>query len=104
VRCEGALSGLWGTPSNHTHSPVLLRAILEAPVTEPRFLEQLQELDAKAAAVREQEAMGTAACADVRGVLDRLRVKVGSGLLRISFPGASHCFPLCRAWLALQIP
>lgn len=53
----------------------LVTAILEAPVTEPRFLEQLQELDAKAAAVREQEAMGTAACADVRGVLDRLRVK-----------------------------
>ncbi|MEJ1271090.1 hypothetical protein NN561_001923 [Cricetulus griseus] len=50
-------------------------AILEAPVTEPRFLEQLQELDTKAAAVREQEARGTAACADVRGVLDRLRVK-----------------------------
>lgn len=45
-------------------------------MTEPRFLEQLQELDAKAAAVREQEARGTAACADVRGVLDRLRVKV----------------------------
>ncbi|XP_006860415.1 PREDICTED: vacuolar protein sorting-associated protein 52 homolog isoform X3 [Chrysochloris asiatica] len=54
---------------------VLVTAILEAPVTEPRFLEQLQELDAKAAAVREQEARGTAACADVRGVLDRLRVK-----------------------------
>ncbi|KAG8512146.1 Vacuolar protein sorting-associated protein 52, partial [Galemys pyrenaicus] len=54
---------------------VLVTAILEAPVTEPRFLEQLQELDAKAAAVREQESRGTAACADVRGVLDRLRVK-----------------------------
>ncbi|KAL6082394.1 hypothetical protein STEG23_021549 [Scotinomys teguina] len=53
----------------------LVTAILEAPVTEPRFLEQLQELDAKAAAVREQEARGTAACADVRGVLDRLRLK-----------------------------
>uniref|UniRef100_A0A8C7B4C1 Vacuolar protein sorting-associated protein 52 homolog n=1 Tax=Neovison vison TaxID=452646 RepID=A0A8C7B4C1_NEOVI len=53
----------------------LITAILEAPVTEPRFLEQLQELDAKAAAVREQEARGTAACADVRGILDRLRVK-----------------------------
>uniref|UniRef100_A0A2K6V0M8 Vacuolar protein sorting-associated protein 52 homolog n=1 Tax=Saimiri boliviensis boliviensis TaxID=39432 RepID=A0A2K6V0M8_SAIBB len=53
----------------------LVTAILEAPVTESRFLEQLQELDAKAAAVREQEARGTAACADVRGVLDRLRVK-----------------------------
>ncbi|XP_037055637.1 vacuolar protein sorting-associated protein 52 homolog isoform X2 [Peromyscus leucopus] len=53
----------------------LVTSILEAPVTEARFLEQLQELDAKAAAVREQEARGTAACADVRGVLDRLRVK-----------------------------
>lgn len=73
-------------------------------MTEPRFLEQLQELDAKAAAVREQEARGTAACADVRGVLDRLRVKVGSGLLRVSFPRASHGFPLCSASLALQIP
>ena len=48
-------------------------------MTEPRFLEQLQELDAKAAAVREQEARGTAACADVRGILDRLRVKVRDG-------------------------
>lgn len=48
-------------------------------MTEPRFLEQLQELDAKAAAVREQETRGTAACADVRGVLDRLRVKVKGG-------------------------
>ncbi|XP_016074210.1 PREDICTED: vacuolar protein sorting-associated protein 52 homolog isoform X4 [Miniopterus natalensis] len=37
----------------------LVTAILEAPVTEPRFLEQLQELDAKAAAVREQEARGS---------------------------------------------
>uniref|UniRef100_A0A8C0PEL4 Vacuolar protein sorting-associated protein 52 homolog n=1 Tax=Canis lupus familiaris TaxID=9615 RepID=A0A8C0PEL4_CANLF len=53
----------------------LIMAILEAPVTEPRFLEQLQELDAKAAAVQEQEARGTAVCADVRGILDGLRVK-----------------------------
>lgn len=66
-----------GLPANPLYSSLLPRAILEAPVTEPRFLEQLQELDAKAAAVREQEARGTAACADVRGVLDRLRVKVG---------------------------
>ncbi|XP_038598181.1 vacuolar protein sorting-associated protein 52 homolog [Tachyglossus aculeatus] len=53
----------------------LVSAIVEAPVTDPAFLEQLQELDAKAAAVREHEAQGTAACADVRGVLDRLRLK-----------------------------
>lgn len=71
--------GCLGLPPHSSHPSLLPRAILEAPVTEPRFLEQLQELDAKAAAVREQEARGTAACADVRGVLDRLRVKVGSG-------------------------
>lgn len=68
--------GMLGLSPNPSHPFLLPRAILEAPVTEPRFLEQLQELDAKAAAVREQEARGTAACADVRGVLDRLRVKV----------------------------
>lgn len=68
--------GSWFLPNSSCPS-LLPRAILEAPVTEPRFLEQLQELDAKSAAVREQEARGTAACADVRGVLDRLRVKVG---------------------------
>ena len=80
------MPGVWfrvsrclGLPPHPSHPSLLPRAILEAPVTEPRFLEQLQELDAKAAAVREQEARGTAACADVRGVLDRLRVKVGSG-------------------------
>lgn len=72
-------------------------------MTEPGFLEQLQELDAKAAAVREQEARGTAACADVRGVLDRLRVKVGDGevtpettktslpdTFTLDFPGRAH--------------
>lgn len=64
-------------------------------MTEPRFLEQLQELDAKAAAVREQEARGTAACADVRGVLDRLRVKVrGGGYPRDCRTSLPNIFPL----------
>lgn len=89
---------------------MLPRAILEAPVTEPRFLEQLQELDAKAAAVREQEARGTAACADVRGVLDRLRIKVGRGVdtlettqtslpekSTLNCPGKAHCSLCPRA-------
>lgn len=83
-----------GSP-NPSHPSLLPRAILEAPVTEPRFLEQLQELDAKAAAVREQEARGTAACADVRGVLDRLRVKVvhGGGLSRLPEPASLRPSP-----------
>lgn len=62
-------------------------------MTEPRFLEQLQELDAKAAAVREQEARGTAACADVRGVLDRLRVKVRAGGIAQRLEPAPCAFP-----------
>ena len=78
-------------------------------MTEPRFLEQLQELDAKAAAVREQEARGTAACADVRGILDRLRVKVRDGddtpkitrtslpdTFNLGFPSSAHCSPSPR--------
>lgn len=69
-------------------------------MTEPRFLEQLQELDAKAAAVREQEARGTAACADVRGILDRLRVKVRGGdntpeITRTSIPDTT--------WVSLAV-
>lgn len=87
-------------------------------MTEPRFLEQLQELDAKAAAVREQEARGTAACADVRGVLDRLRVKVRGGVIpqrlrtsllntfTLDFPGRAHCSlsPRTLPRLTLQNP
>jgi hypothetical protein len=73
-------------------------------VTEPRFLEQLQELDAKAAAVREQEARGTAACADVRGVLDRLRVKVRGGGGQAS-PRTSPClFPEQFIFAPLSFP
>lgn len=85
--------GMLSLPPNPSHPFLLPRAILEAPVTEPRFLEQLQELDAKAAAVREQEARGTAACADVRGVLDRLRVKVRAGGIAQRLEPASRYLP-----------
>uniref|UniRef100_A0A8V5GYS9 Vacuolar protein sorting-associated protein 52 homolog n=1 Tax=Melopsittacus undulatus TaxID=13146 RepID=A0A8V5GYS9_MELUD len=53
----------------------MISTILEAPVPEPEFLEQLRELDGKLGAVKEQTFRDTLACADVQHVLDRLRIK-----------------------------
>lgn len=50
--------------------------ILEAPVTEPEFLEQLQELNGKINSVKEQAFRETVACADVQHVLEKLKIKV----------------------------
>ncbi|XP_027766004.1 vacuolar protein sorting-associated protein 52 homolog, partial [Empidonax traillii] len=55
--------------------PAMISAILEAPVTEPEFLERLRELDGKIGAVKEQAFRDTLACADVQHVLDKLKVK-----------------------------
>ncbi|XP_029821491.1 vacuolar protein sorting-associated protein 52 homolog, partial [Manacus vitellinus] len=49
--------------------------ILEVPVTEPEFLEQLRELNGKIEAVKEQAFRDTLACADVQHVLEKLKVK-----------------------------
>ncbi|NXJ58727.1 VPS52 protein, partial [Spizaetus tyrannus] len=49
--------------------------ILEAPVTEPEFLEQLQELNGKINSVKEQAFRETVACADVQHVLEKLKIK-----------------------------
>nr|XP_014432738.1 vacuolar protein sorting-associated protein 52 homolog [Pelodiscus sinensis] len=53
----------------------MLSTILEAPVTEQEFLEQLHELNNKINYVKEQAFRETMACADVHHVLDRLKVK-----------------------------
>lgn len=50
--------------------------ILEAPVTEPEFLEQLQELNGKIDSVKEQAFRETVACADVQHILEKLKIKV----------------------------
>ncbi|NXS71309.1 VPS52 protein, partial [Pandion haliaetus] len=52
-----------------------LSTILEAPVTEPEFLEQLQELNGKINSVKEQAFRETVACADVQHVLEKLKIK-----------------------------
>uniref|UniRef100_H9G6Y6 Vacuolar protein sorting-associated protein 52 homolog n=1 Tax=Anolis carolinensis TaxID=28377 RepID=H9G6Y6_ANOCA len=49
--------------------------ILETPVTEQAFLEQLHELNNKINAVKEQAFRETTACADVADVLDKLKAK-----------------------------
>uniref|UniRef100_A0A8C3H7A0 Vacuolar protein sorting-associated protein 52 homolog n=1 Tax=Chrysemys picta bellii TaxID=8478 RepID=A0A8C3H7A0_CHRPI len=53
----------------------LVVTILEAPVTEQDFLEQLHELNNKMNYVKEQAFRETMACTDVHHVLDRLKVK-----------------------------
>ena len=50
--------------------------ILEAPVTEREFLEQLHELNHKINFVKEQSFKDARSCLDVRDTLDKLRVKV----------------------------
>ncbi|KAJ6652467.1 hypothetical protein lerEdw1_011503 [Lerista edwardsae] len=54
---------------------VMISTILEAPVTEQGFLEQLHELNTKIGAVKEQAFRETMACADVADVLDKLKAK-----------------------------
>ncbi|XP_010568222.1 PREDICTED: vacuolar protein sorting-associated protein 52 homolog [Haliaeetus leucocephalus] len=53
----------------------MISTILEAPVTEPEFLEQLQELNGKINSVKEQAFRETVACADVQHVLEKLKIK-----------------------------
>uniref|UniRef100_A0A8D0HR09 Vacuolar protein sorting-associated protein 52 homolog n=1 Tax=Sphenodon punctatus TaxID=8508 RepID=A0A8D0HR09_SPHPU len=53
----------------------MISTILEMPVTEPGFLEQLHELNSKVNAVKEQAFRETMACADVADILDRLKAK-----------------------------
>ncbi|XP_074020854.1 vacuolar protein sorting-associated protein 52 homolog isoform X2 [Numenius arquata] len=53
----------------------MISTILEAPVTELEFLEQLQELNGKINSVKEQAFRETVACADVQHVLEKLKIK-----------------------------
>ncbi|XP_053907986.1 vacuolar protein sorting-associated protein 52 homolog isoform X1 [Cuculus canorus] len=56
----------------------MISTILEVPVTEPEFLEQLQELNGKINSVKEQAFRDTVACADVQHVLEKLKIKAVS--------------------------
>ncbi|KAF7235308.1 hypothetical protein EYD10_17863 [Varanus komodoensis] len=54
---------------------VMISTILETPVTDQAFLEQLHELNSKVNAVKEQAFRETMACGDVTDVLDKLKAK-----------------------------
>ncbi|XP_027489201.1 vacuolar protein sorting-associated protein 52 homolog, partial [Corapipo altera] len=80
----------------------MIGVILEVPVTEPEFLEQLRELNGKIEAVKEQAFRDTLACADVQHVLEKLKVKVGTppgflGMLGIPGNGWNS-----KEWLEFQ--
>jgi len=52
------------------------RHILEMPVTEREFLEQLHELNHKINFVKEQSFQDARSCLDVRDTLEKLKIKV----------------------------
>ncbi|KAM3846362.1 vacuolar protein sorting-associated protein 52 homolog isoform 3-T3 [Vipera latastei] len=54
---------------------VMISTILETPVTDQAFLEQLHELNNKINAVKEQAFRETMACTDVADILDKLKAK-----------------------------
>ncbi|XP_078271754.1 vacuolar protein sorting-associated protein 52 homolog [Rhinoraja longicauda] len=55
---------------------IMISTIMDTPVTEQQFLEQLHELNNKINYVKEQSFKETLACADVQDILDRLKIKV----------------------------
>lgn len=50
--------------------------ILESPVTEQGFLEQLHELNNKINFAKELSFRETLACSDIQDIVDRLKLKV----------------------------
>ena len=56
----------------------VVRHILETPVTEREFVEQLHELNYKINFVKEQSFKDARSCLDVRETLDKLKIKVTS--------------------------
>ncbi|XP_032885438.1 vacuolar protein sorting-associated protein 52 homolog [Amblyraja radiata] len=56
----------------------MITTILDTPVTEQQFVEQLHELNNKINYVKEQSFTETLACSDVQDILDRLKIKAVS--------------------------
>lgn len=50
--------------------------ILDSPVTEQEFLEQLHELNSKINFAKELSFRETLACSDIQDIVDRLKIKV----------------------------
>lgn len=53
--------------------------ILDSPVTEQEFLEQLHELNTKINFAKELSFRETLACSDIQDIVDRLKLKVRDG-------------------------
>jgi len=51
-------------------------SILDSPVTEQEFLEQLHELNNKINFAKELSFRETLACSDIQDIVDRLKLKV----------------------------
>lgn len=54
----------------------LCSTILDSPVTEQEFLEQLHELNSKINFAKELSFRETLACSDIQDIVDRLKLKV----------------------------
>ena len=63
----------------------VVRHILETPVTEREFVEQLHELNHKINFVKEQSFKDARSCLDVRETLDKLKIKVTSLVIRVTY-------------------
>lgn len=63
----------WRTDALFCHS-----TILDSPVTEQEFLEQLHELNSKINFAKELSFRETLACSDIQDIVDRLKIKVRS--------------------------
>lgn len=61
--------------------------ILDTPVTDRGFLEQLHELNHKINFVKEQSFRDAKSCLDVRDILEKLKIKVGT---------FNHQYYVCR--------
>lgn len=58
----------------------LCSTILDSPVTEQEFLEQLHELNSKINFAKELSFRETLACSDIQDIVDRLKLKVSHSL------------------------
>uniref|UniRef100_A0A3Q4HTR8 Vacuolar protein sorting-associated protein 52 homolog n=1 Tax=Neolamprologus brichardi TaxID=32507 RepID=A0A3Q4HTR8_NEOBR len=57
----------------------MISTILDSPVTEQEFLEQLHELNTKINFAKELSFRETLACSDIQDIVDRLKLKVRDG-------------------------
>lgn len=78
----------------HEHVCVDCSHILDTPVTEREFLEQLHELNHKINFVKEQSFKDARSCHDVKDILEKLKIKA-------SFQ--SYYFNLVYKWLLSHI-